>query len=191
MAWEAPNGYALCPECSCDRPVRNGQAADHHTIWQCKPSDGCKAEGCGCYLCVIAPGEKHLRIDAKPGTAGASRELPPGWAYVCACMKEVGEAKDRESGWSQREDVGWLAPKGYKFKAPCTCQLPRSEAGKSDYWLCGSKGKEPGDVETDCFLVGVPPDEKQLQILSHPGHVFAKADVPPGWSIFCICLEKI
>jgi hypothetical protein len=68
--------------------------------------------------------------------------------------------------------------------------LPRVEATKPDYWICGSKGKEQGDVEINCFLVGVPPGEKQLQILSHPGVVCPKADVPPGWSIFCICLEK-
>jgi hypothetical protein len=189
MAWEAPKGYELCPDCNCDRPVRNGQDVGHATIWQCKPSDHCKAEGCGCYLCVIAPGEKHLRIDATPGSAGGARVLPPGWAYVCACMKEVGEAKDRDRGWGEREDVGWLAPKDYKLKTPCTCQLPRVEFAKPGQWLCGFTHKS-GDVEFDCYLVGVPPGEKQLKILSDPGQPFADANVPPGWSIFCICLEK-
>ena len=83
MAWETPKGYELCPNCSCDRPVRTEDG--HNVLWQCKPGDDCKTEGCGCYLCVIAPGEKHLRIDGKPGSPGGSRIMPPGWAYVCAC----------------------------------------------------------------------------------------------------------
>jgi hypothetical protein len=124
MAWEAPKGYALCPDSSCDRPVRSGQDPGHQTVWQCKPGDECKAEGCGCYLCAIAPGEKRLRIDARPGSAGYSRVLPPGWVYVCACMKEVGDAKDRESGWGEREDVGWLATGRPQVREPMPRPLP-------------------------------------------------------------------
>jgi hypothetical protein len=187
MAWTAPKGYALCADCSCSRPVPGEKEAERGT-WHCAPSSNCKAEGCTCYLCVVAPGEKHLRIEAKEGQPG-SRNMPPGWAYVCACMKETGEPK--ETGWSnEREDLGWIAPKGYKFAPTCPthCQLPRSEPGKPDFWYCGSK--DAGSPDSDCYLVGVPPDEKQLEFLAGPGHSFRKDAVPPGWSIFCICLVK-
>ena len=184
MAWVAPKGYALCPDCRCDEPKRNGKADDGLTIWQCKASDKCKAAGCGCYLCVIAPGESHLRIDAGPGGKGYSRRLPPGWAYVCACMKETGEPK--ESGWSHREDVGWIAPAGREFAKPCPehCHLPVHVLG-TDGWTCGSGHT---DSEANCCLVGVAPGEKQLHLLAGPGKAFD--EVPPGWSIFCICLKS-
>jgi hypothetical protein len=184
MAWVAPKGYALCPESSCAAPKRNGKAADGYTIWQCQASEKCKAD-CGCYLCVIAPGESHLRIDDAPGGKGYSRLLPPGWAYVCACMRETGEPK--ESGWDHREDVGWIAPSGYKFVTPCPehCHLPYHKAG-TDGWQCGGET----ETEKNCHLVGVAPGEKQLHLLRTPGGVLPFDDVPPGWSIFCICLER-
>jgi hypothetical protein len=184
--WVAPKGYEICPESSCDKPVRNGETTAREAIWQCKPDDGCKGEGCGCYVCVIAPGEKHLRIEAKPGAAGSSRRMPPGWAIVCVCMKEL--AGEKESGWGHREDVGWIAPKRYKFADPCPghCQMPHWDVGKGGSWVCGSHDKGAGD---DCYLVGVAPGEKQLHFLARPGSGYSVIDVPPGWSIFCICLK--
>lgn len=184
MAWTAPKGYALCKDGSCDVPKRNGKDVRGDTIWQCTASDKCGASGCGCYLCVIAPGESHLRIDAAPNTKGYSRVLPPGWAYVCACMKETGGPK--EKGWDERENVGWVAPEGFNFVDPCPehCHLPRHSPPGVDGWVCGGETKS----EENCYLVGVAPGEKQLHILANPGTGFD--DVPPGWSIFCICLEK-
>ncbi len=184
MTWVAPKGYALCPDCSCDPPKPNRKAADGLTYWQCKKSEKCQADGCGCYLCVVAPGESHLRIDDTPGGEGYARRLPPGWAYVCACMKETDEAK-KEKGWDHREDVGWIAPAGWQFATPCAehCHLPVHVFG-TDGWTCGGLT----ETEKDCHLVGVAPGEKQLHLLATPGKAFD--DVPPGWSIFCICLKK-
>jgi hypothetical protein len=184
--WVAPKGYAICPESSCDRPVRNGATTGGETIWQCKPSEACSGERCGCYLCIIAPGETHLRIEAKPGERGSGRRMAPGWAMVCVCMKETGEAK--ESGWGDREDVGWIAPKGYKFAAHCPghCQYPHWDSSKEGSWVCGSRDQ---GSEHDCFLVGAAPGDKQLHFLARPGSTYSAVDVPPGWAIFCICLE--
>ena len=190
MAWTTPKGYELCPDCHCDRPVRNGETAAHETIWQCKPSDGCTAAGCGCYVCVIAPGENRLRIESKPGEAGSSRRLPPGWAFVCACLKEL--AGEKDSGWGEREDVGWIAPKGYAFDKPCPghCQLPRWDSAKGGSWVCGVRPSEDPASERNCYLVGVAPGEKQLHFLARPGSAYSHVDVPPGWGIFCICLKS-
>jgi hypothetical protein len=183
MDWVAPKGYELCADGKCWPPQDNGKDKDDAKIWQCKPSYRCEGKGCGCYLAIIAPGGKQLRIEDKPGGKGSSRRLPPGWAYVCACMKELDGEK--ETGWSVREDLGWIAPKGYKFadKCPEGCFLPQNDPKDSDYWTCGS-----GD---DCCLVAVPPGEKHLTLLAGPPGKFLKADVPQGWGIFCACLKKI
>jgi hypothetical protein len=150
--WLAPRDSARWSEGKCGVPARNGHDTDHRPCWQCKPDTDCKREGCGCYVCVIAPGSRQLRVDAKPG--------------------------ENESGWSVREDLKWIAPEGYKLAETCpqSCLTPQWESS-SAAWICDHRAAKSGEHE--CFLLGVAPGGKQLHFLARPESRFAAVDVPP------------
>ena len=186
VTWVAPGGYELCPDSECGLPQNSGEApGTGRTRWTCSGHFKCTGD-CKCYLCLIAPGEKHLRIEAEQGATGTTRLVPPGWTMVCVCMKPKPGGDPTDKGWGQREDVGWIAPPGYKFTDTCPgrCQIPLYDP-TGDGWVCGSKH---GD-DSHCQLVGVVPGEKQLHYLSGGGRPFPPKDVPPGWAIFCVCLN--
>jgi hypothetical protein len=186
MTWIAPKGYALC-EGQCDRPVRTGETdiQPHEAIWQCKPSDDCKGDGCSCYLAVIAPGGSQLRIQTDGKGIGV---LPPGWAHVCVCLKEVA-GQTKESGWSVREKLDWIAPSGMKLYDDCPgwCFRPSRKPSDPGKWFCEEPVKpSASDPSVACVLVGVAPGDKQLYKLPNP---CPDEDIPPGWGIFCVCLK--
>lgn len=184
--WVAPPGYELCTEGACGMPQNGGEVpGTGRTRWTCSTSIDCKGD-CKCYVCLIAPGEKHLRVEAEAGATGTNRAIPPGWTLVCACLKKKPGDEPGGNGWGEREDVGWIAPPGYKFATPCPgrCQVPSLDPADGG-WVCGSKH---GD-DSHCQLVGVIPGEKQLHYLSGGGRPYPTQNVPPGWAIFCICLN--
>jgi hypothetical protein len=184
MAYEPPPGYELCKDGNCIRPAKEDKAGAN---WRCFESGDCKGPDCKCYLAAVAPGEKQLRILAEQGAADYKRAFtpPPGWSLVCVCMKKV-QGKKQDDGWDVREKPGWIAPKGYKLKDDCPCLVPYEDQRRKEHWRC----QEADDDRKSCYLVGVAPGEKQLHLFAQPQGQFPQRDIPPGWGIFCVCLDR-
>ena len=142
--------------CKCDeKGARN---------FKCSGGEACaKAEG-SCRMVYVSPGDPHLRLVHTDKTKGSDDKetfidaLAPGWRLTCVCLKFTGkDPTDAEKAkWPAMPK--WEPPKGYKFPAkfePCAQPTRRFER-ELWRWYCHG---------TDCQLVGVEKDSKQLVIL--------------------------